>query len=60
MITRYGLISGGDRNFKSFVEIPSWPDEDFDLMECKVFATVSSSTKSNWNDDKMLPVRYFP
>ena len=44
-----------DRNFKSFVEVPSWPDDDFDLMECKVFAT-----KSNWNDDKMLPVRYFP
>ena len=59
MTTRNGLINGGDRNFKSFVEIPSWPDEDFELMKCKVFTIISSSTKLNRNDDKMLPVRYF-
>ena len=43
MITRNGLINGGgDRNFKSFVEIPLRPD--FDLVECKIFTIVSSST----------------
>ena len=47
MIARNGLINGGDRNFKSFVEIPTRPDDDFDLMECIVLAIVSSSTKSN-------------
>ena len=44
MITCNELINGGDKNFKSFVEIPSWPEEDFDLMECKVFVIVPSST----------------
>ena len=44
MITHNGLIKGGDRNFKRFVGIPSQPDDDFDLMECTVFAIVSSST----------------
>ena len=44
MIASNGLINAGDRNFKSFVEIPSRPDDDFDLMECTVFAIISSST----------------
>ena len=47
-------------NYNSLVEIPARPDEDFDLVEDKVFAIVSSSTKFNWNDDDILPVRYFP
>ena len=48
MIKRSGLISAGDRNFKSCVEIPSWPDDVLVRSEFNVFLMHHHQSTENW------------